>query len=84
MLPVMPDLSLSSSESTRTDSTSRQGSGGQGGGGVRGVLQNIATGSARLSASTTADAGGIPVWVWVAMAGGVVALAWAFLRRGRA
>lgn len=84
MIPAMPNLSLSSSESTRTDSTARQGSGGQGGGGVRGVLQNIATGSARLSAETTADAGGIPVWVWVAMAGGAIALVWAFVTRRRA
>lgn len=83
MIPGMPSLSLASSESQRTDSTSRQGSGPDGGGGQRGVLFNIATGASKLTSSTSADAGGIPVWVWIAGAGGLLALGYAFLRHRR-
>lgn len=79
----MPNLSLSSSEKTSTDSTSRQGSGASGGGGQRGVLLNLSTGMSKLSSATSADAGGIPVWVWIAGAGGILALAWAFLHHRR-
>lgn len=78
----MPSMSLSSSEKTSTDSKSSQGSGG-GGGGQRGIMFSIATGASKLTSATSADAGGVPVWVWVAMAGGALAMVWAFIHHRR-
>ena len=63
--------------------TGRQsGSGEFSGGGYRGsVLQTFALGGSRAESSATAEQGGVPVYVWLVLFGGLGVFAWLAMRR---
>lgn len=82
MIPGLPSsLSLSSTDQASAASNAAQRGGGADGGQRSSIFTNIATGASRLAATATADAGGIPAWVWVMIAGAVLAVGWVIYKK---
>lgn len=82
MIPGLPSsLSLSSTDQASASSNAAQRGGGADGGQRSSIFTNIATGASRLAASASADAGGIPMWVWVMIGAAALAVGWMLYRR---
>jgi len=83
MIPGIPgNLSLSSTDQAASAANAAQRGGGADGGQRSSIFNNIATSGSRLAATASADAGGIPIWVWIMMAAAGLAVAW-FIFKGR-
>ena len=80
---MIPSLSASASDQTSQTASQRQELGSSGSSGFRSsVVNNLALGGSKLDAAT--GDGGVPIWAWVAIIGGVVFLCYFMLRRRHA
>lgn len=85
MIPGLPSsLSLSSTDQASSAANAAQRGGGADGGQRSSIFANIATSGSKLAASASADAGGIPVWVWVMLAAAGLAVGWYAFKGRRA
>jgi len=76
--------SASATDTTNQTASQKQNLGNAGASGYRSsVINNVAFGGSRLAADTAATGDGVPVWAWLAIAGGFGFMFWFMLRRRR-